>query len=136
MAEQSTLVPLEKAKLAIDKTLEASALIQLASDPCLQMQLRDDGGNHGVIKARVENRIVILEGTVETKGQKAKAEKLVRALEKVRDVINDLEVIGPKDATEICDFIGFGEEEEPESAPADDKEPVRPRFPLPGGILQ
>lgn len=134
VAEQSTLVPLEKAKDAIDKTLESSALIQLSSDPCLQMQLKDDGGNHGVIRARVENRVVILEGTIETKSQKAKAEELMRALEKVRDVLNELEVIGPKDATEVCDFIGFGEEEEAEEEEeAAEPSPTFPPIPMPGG---
>ena len=112
-AEQKKLVPLEKAKEAIDKTLEASALIQLSSDLCLQMQLNDDGGNHGVIVARVENRVVILEGTIEMAWQKDEAEKLMRAIPKVRDVVNRLKVIGSKDATEVCEFIGYGRGEEP-----------------------
>ncbi|MBC8514339.1 BON domain-containing protein [bacterium] len=113
-AEQTKLVPLEKTKEAIDKTLEASALLQLSSDPCLHMQLNDDGGNHGVILPRVENRVVILEGTIETNWQKKEAERLMRLIPKVRDVVNRLEVIGAKDATEVCEFIGFGQEEEEE----------------------
>lgn len=134
VAEQTQVVPLEKAKDAIDKAIESAAVQQLHSDMCLSMQLKDDGGNHGVIRPRVENRVVILEGTVETEAQKRRATELVGRIEKVREVLNELEVIGRADATTVCEDIGFGyEDEEPASEPEGDSGIPLPPIPITGG---
>ncbi|MBG98145.1 hypothetical protein CL659_03345 [bacterium] len=135
VAEQTKIAPLEKTKEAIDKTLEAALLVQLSSDVCLQLQLNDkDNGNHGVIKPRVENRVAILEGTIETIGQKREAERLASLVPEIRDVVNRLEIIGPRDATEVCEFVGFGlDDDEDDHAEEEDdsRDPIDPG--LPGG---
>ena len=95
MRERTRLAPIRQAEKALDLSLQTAVKMALASD--LELRLLLDK-----IQVRVENRVVFLEGEVETEEQKARAEKLARSVEKVRDVVNRLKVTG---GSEVRDFI-------------------------------
>jgi osmotically-inducible protein OsmY len=55
-------------------------------------KLNDDADIHGRIKIDVKNAVVTLTGSVGTEKVRAKAEKIVRKVPGVKDVVNKLEV--------------------------------------------
>ena len=55
-------------------------------------KLNDDADIHGRIKIDVKNAVVTLTGNVGTEKVRAKAEKIVRKVQGVKDVVNKLEV--------------------------------------------
>jgi osmotically-inducible protein OsmY len=55
-------------------------------------KLNNDSDIHGRIKIEVKNGVVTLTGSVGTDKVRAKAEKIVRKVQGVKDVVNKLEV--------------------------------------------
>jgi len=96
MRERTSLAPQHMAVESIDLAIQTTVLESLASDPYIALQLKN-------VKVTVKNRVVILDGELETEEQKKKAEALARGVEKVRDVINHLKVSGKQEVTGLLE---------------------------------
>lgn len=96
MKERTKLAPQYMAEESIDMAIDATVKLSLASDPEIALQMKN-------ISVKVENRVVTLEGEIETEEQKKKAEALARSVAKVRDVINRLKVSGKQEVTGLFD---------------------------------
>lgn len=96
MKERTKLAPEHMAVESIDMAIDATVKLSLVSDPEIALQMKN-------ITVKVENRVVTLEGEIETEEQKQKAEALARSVAKVRDVINRLKVSGKREATGLFD---------------------------------
>ncbi len=96
MRERTSLAPQHMAVESIDMAIQTTVLESLASDPYIALQLKN-------VKITVKNRVVILDGELETEEQKKKAEALARGVEKVRDVINNLKVSGKQEVTGLLE---------------------------------
>jgi osmotically-inducible protein OsmY len=96
MKERTKLAPQYMAEESIDMAIDATVKLSLTSDPEIALQMKN-------ITVKVENRVVTLEGEIETEDQKKRAERLARGVAKVRDVINRMKVSGKHEATGLFD---------------------------------
>jgi osmotically-inducible protein OsmY len=64
-----------------------------------ELRLNQLGGENGHVNAASYNRKVLLTGEVKDEAMKAAAEREVRAIQNVQDVINELKIAGPSSYT-------------------------------------